>query len=71
MNENYDIKKKARTANAQYKTAVVQWFARVWFPHQRFTRWIGTQPENAAVSYCQTLAVSLGRHYTVNKQKTK
>ena len=29
---------------------------KVWFPHQRFPRWIKTQPENPTVSYCQTLA---------------
>ncbi len=28
------------TANTQYKTVGVQWFARLWFSHQRFPRWI-------------------------------
>jgi hypothetical protein len=38
----YDRRNKARTANTQYKTVGDQLFARAWFSHQRFPRWIGT-----------------------------
>lgn len=52
-------------ANTQYKTVGVQWFARLWFSRQRFPRWIGTQPENPTVSYCQPLCGIL-RNHTAN-----
>jgi hypothetical protein len=46
---------KLHTHNTQYKTVGVQWFAGVWFSHQRFSRWTGTHSENPTVSYCQPL----------------
>lgn len=37
-------RQKARTANTQYKTVGVQWFADVWFSNQLLPRWIQTRP---------------------------
>ena len=54
-------------ANTQYKTVGVQWFAWLWFPHQRLTRWKQTRSENPTVSYCKTLVTKHRKiHYYEN-----